>query len=111
VPVTNDAVDGDSYYSFDYNGVHFVTLNTNDNKESDDNTNCGAIGEEQMKWIKENIEQARADGAEWVVLNYHKPLYSKSYHSLQDEVRQALGCWMTQEDMDYYNDLLTYGNQ
>ena len=110
MPVTNDAVDGDSYYSFDYNGVHFVTLNTNDNKESDDNPNCGAIGEEQMKWIKENIEQVRADGAEWVVLNYHKPLYSKSYHSLQAEVRQALG-WMTQEDMDYYNDLLTYGNQ
>src|SRR5699024_2522076 len=28
VPVTNGAVSGGSYYSFDYNGVHFVTLNT-----------------------------------------------------------------------------------
>src|SRR5699024_4113056 len=35
VPVTNEAVSGGSYYSFDYNGVHFVTLNTNDNKKSE----------------------------------------------------------------------------
>src|SRR5699024_12491867 len=70
VPVTNDAVDGGSYYSFDYNGVHFVTLNTNDNKESDDNPNGGAIGKEQMEWIKADIEQARANGAKCVVLNY-----------------------------------------
>lgn len=104
VPVTNDAVDGGSYYSFDYNGVHFVTLNTNDNKESDDNPNGGAIGEEQMQWIKEDIEQARADGAEWVVLNYHKPLYSKSYHSLQDEdvqeIREELTALIDELDVD-----------
>lgn len=104
VPVTNDAVDGGSYYSFDYNGVHFVTLNTNDNKESEDNPNAGAIGEEQMQWIREDIEQARADGAEWVVLNYHKPLYSKSYHSLQDEdvqeIREELTALIDELDVD-----------
>lgn len=104
VPVTNDAVSGGSYYSFDYNGVHFVTLNTNDNKESDDNPNGGAIGEEQMQWIKEDIEQARTDGAEWVVLNYHKPLYSKSYHSLQDEdvqqIREELTALIDELDVD-----------
>lgn len=104
VPVTNGAVDGGSYYSFDYNGVHFVTLNTNDNKESDDNPDAGAIGEEQMQWIREDIEQARADGAEWVVLNYHKPLYSKSYHSLQDEdvqqIREELTALIDELDVD-----------
>ncbi|WP_052254835.1 metallophosphoesterase family protein [Salinicoccus sp. YB14-2] len=104
VPVTNDAVDGGSYYSFDYNGVHFVTLNTNDNKESDDNPNGGAIGKEQMEWIKADIEQARANGAKWVVLNYHKPLYSKSYHSLQDEdvqeIREELTALIDELDVD-----------
>lgn len=85
VPVTNDKVSGGSYYSFDYNGVHFVVANTNDNKESEDNPDGKAIGEEQLAWIKEDIEQAREDGAEWVILLYHKPLFSKSYHSLQDE--------------------------
>ncbi|MER2226212.1 MAG: metallophosphoesterase family protein [Carnobacterium sp.] len=85
VPVTDEKVDGGSYYSLDYNGVHVVVANTNDNKESEDNPEGKAIGTEQLAWIEEDIKQARENGAKWVVLTYHKPLYSKSYHSLQDE--------------------------
>ena len=85
VPVANDKVDGGSYYSLDYNGVHIVVANTNDNKESEDNPEGKALGAEQLAWIEEDIKKARENGAEWVVLTYHKPLYSKSYHSLQDE--------------------------
>lgn len=85
VPIENDAISGGSYYSFDYNGAHFVVVNTNDNKESDDNPEGKALGEEQLAWIEEDITKARENGAEWIILNYHKPLYSKSYHSLQDE--------------------------
>lgn len=85
VPVTNDAVDGGSYYSFDYSGAHFVVLNTNDNKESEDNPDGGAIGQEQMEWAKEDIAQAKENGANWIILAYHKPVYSASYHALQDE--------------------------
>ena len=104
VPVTNDAIAGGSYYSFTYNGVHFVTLNTNDNKESEDNPNSGAIGEAQMEWIREDIEAARENGAEWVVAMYHKPLFSKSYHSLQDadvqEIREELTALFDELDVD-----------
>lgn len=104
VPAANDKIDGGSYYSFDYNGVHFVTLNTNDNKESEDNPEGKAIGEEQMQWIREDVEAARDNGAEWIVLNYHKPLYSKSYHSLQDEdvqkVREELTALIDELDID-----------
>lgn len=104
VPAANDEIDGGSYYSFDYNGVHFVTLNTNDNKESEDNPEGKAIGEEQMQWIREDVEAARDNGAEWIVLNYHKPLYSKSYHSLQDEdvqkVREELTALIDELDID-----------
>lgn len=85
VPVTNDAVSGGSYYSYDYNGAHFVVLNTNDNKESEDNPESGAIGQEQMDWAKEDIQTARDNGANWIVLAYHKPIYSASYHALQDD--------------------------
>lgn len=85
VPVTNEKISGGSYYSFDYNGVHFVVANTNDNKESMDNPDGKAIGKEQLAWIKEDIIKARQNGAKWVILTYHKPLFSKSYHSLQDE--------------------------
>lgn len=85
VPVTNDAVTGGSYYSYDYNGAHFVVLNTNDNKESEDNPEQGAIGKEQMEWAKQDIQAARDNGANWIILAYHKPIYSASYHALQDE--------------------------
>ncbi|MCQ4625761.1 metallophosphoesterase family protein [Corynebacterium sp. CCUG 69979] len=85
VPVSNDKIDGGSYYSFDYSGAHFVVMNTNDNKESDDNPDEGAVGREQMEWAKEDIRKARENGANWIILAYHKPVYSASYHSLQDE--------------------------
>ena len=83
-PITGDAVDGGSYYSYDHSGIHFVVLNTNDNKESDDNPEKGAIGKKQMEWAKQDIAAAREAGAKWIVLTYHKPVYSASYHALQD---------------------------
>lgn len=85
VPVTNGKVDGGSYYSFDYSGAHFVVLNTNDNKKSEDNPDGGAIGHTQMEWAKKDIAAAREAGASWIILAYHKPVYSASYHSLQDK--------------------------
>lgn len=90
VAAENDAISGGSYYSFDYNGVHFVVLNSNDNKEGEDNPDEKAFGQEQLDWAKQDIEEARANGAEWVVMAYHKPLFSKSYHSLQDSDVQAV---------------------
>lgn len=90
VDVANEAISGGSYYSFDYNGVHFTVLNSNDNKESEDNAEGKAFGKAQLEWAKKDIEAARANGAEWVILAYHKPLFSKSYHSLQDSDVQAV---------------------
>lgn len=80
VPAEQGKIDGGSYYSYDYNGVHFVVANTNDYKNADKK----ALGKEQLDWIKKDVEQARKKGAKWVVLQYHKPLFSKSYHSLLD---------------------------
>lgn len=73
-------IDGGSYYSFTHNNVHFVVLNTNDYKRDDEK----AIGKEQMDWIKADVKKARDNGVDWVILTYHRPLFSKGYHSLQD---------------------------
>lgn len=74
-------IDGGSYYSFDVGPAHFTVLNTNDYK----NPQNKAVGAEQMAWAKKDIEKAKRNGAQWIILAYHKPLFSKSYHSLQDE--------------------------
>ncbi|MDO4595229.1 MAG: metallophosphoesterase family protein [Tissierellia bacterium] len=74
-------VDGGVYYSYDYNNVHFINLNTNDYKNEDKKS----LSDEQLKWLRDDVKKARDNGSEWVILNYHKPLFSKSYHSLEDE--------------------------
>ncbi|WP_282920578.1 purple acid phosphatase family protein [Ignavigranum ruoffiae] len=95
VPAENDAIDGGSYYSYDYNGAHFVVMNTNDNKNEAEK----AIGEEQMAWMKEDIQAARDNGASWIILVYHKPIFSRSYHSLQDtDVQNVRDEFMKQID-------------
>lgn len=73
-------IDGGSYYSFTHNNAHFVVLNTNDYKRDDEK----AIGKEQMDWFKADVKKARENGVDWVIVTYHRPLFSKGYHSLQD---------------------------
>ncbi|KRG08615.1 purple acid phosphatase family protein [Staphylococcus sp. NAM3COL9] len=110
VPKENDSVNGGSYYSFDYNGAHMVVANTNDNKKSKDNPDEKAIGDEQMEWIKKDIKQARDNGAKWVVLNLHKPMYSKSYHALSDEDVKKVRDELTKEIDDLDVDLVLQGH-
>lgn len=110
VPKENDAVNGGSYYSFDYNGAHMVVANTNDNKKSKDNPDEKAIGKKQMEWIKKDIKKARDNGSNWVVLNLHKPMYSKSYHALSDEDVKKIREELTKEIDELDVDLVLQGH-
>lgn len=64
------------YYSFDYNNVHFIMLNTND---ADKN----GLGEEQLNWLKSD---AQASDADWKVVVLHKAIYSNGSHFDDSEV-------------------------
>ena len=110
VPKENNAVNGGSYYSFDYNGAHMVVANTNDNKKSKDNPDEKAIGKEQMDWIKKDIKQAKQNGAKWIILNLHKPMYSKSYHALSDEDVNKIRNELTKEIDELDVDLVLQGH-
>jgi len=89
-PITNGEVNEGSYYSFDYNGVHFAIANSDDDGVSEDNPNNAAMGQEQLEWLDQDLTQARENGAETVVLAFHRPMYSSSYHSLEDETVQRV---------------------
>ncbi|WP_412521638.1 metallophosphoesterase [Staphylococcus simulans] len=110
VPKANNAVNGGSYYSFDYNNMHMVVANTNDNKKGPDNPEGKAIGQTQFNWIKEDIKKARANGAKWIVLSMHKPMYSKSYHALEDKDIMKLRDELTKEIDDLNVDLVLQGH-
>lgn len=71
VPVGSDVKSG-TYYSYNYNNVHFIALNTNDtvNNHSPEDT---GISEAQLNWLKQDLE--RNKDAEWIVVTMHKGIY------------------------------------
>ncbi|MGC3966467.1 MAG: metallophosphoesterase [Pirellulales bacterium] len=56
---------GAEWYSFDYKGVHFMALSSEDTKDQ--------IGPEQLAWIEKDLKE-HAD-ARWTMLFFHKPLW------------------------------------
>ncbi|EGC38727.1 hypothetical protein DICPUDRAFT_148535 [Dictyostelium purpureum] len=59
--------DSNSWYSFDYNGVHFVGFSS----EHD-----WLKGSSQYKWIENDLKKYRASNPEgWLVLYSHRPFY------------------------------------
>lgn len=67
------------YYSFDYNNVHFMMLNTNNLSEKE------GLSEDQMNWLKEDA--AKSD-AQWKIVALHKAPYSNGSHFDDDDVIQ-----------------------
>lgn len=72
------------YYSYDYNGVHFTVLNTND----DDGDK---LGQAQIEWM---INDISSSDAKWKIVVLHKALYSNGSHYDDGDVegfRKQLG--------------------
>ncbi len=65
------------YYSYDYNNVHFVVLNTNDLNDSNE------LSENQVAWMREDIAESDAD---WIILQMHKSIYSCGSHVGDDDI-------------------------
>lgn len=59
---------GPEWYSFDYRGVHFVCLSSEDAETR--------IGDEQLAWIQHDLDQHQ--DARWTLLFFHQPLWSRA---------------------------------
>ncbi len=82
------------YYSFDYNNVHFMMLNTNEL----DSTK-GLTGE-QLSWLKND---AQSSDAPWKVVVLHKAVYSNGSHCDDKEIkalRKQFASLMPQLEID-----------
>lgn len=94
-------------YTSRYNGVQFIVLNTEQDNESEDDL-APAILENQLAWFEEQLiaaNEARDSGEiDWIIVSYHRPLFSASYHSLEDEnvqlVRDDLMALLDKYDVD-----------
>lgn len=107
---TDNAVEGmdsGAAYSTRYNGVQFINLNTEQANESDEDE-APAILDNQMKWFKEELQKAQEakdnGDIDWLFVSYHRPLFSSSYHSLEDEsvqlIRDDLMALLDEYDVD-----------
>ncbi|MGV2787431.1 hypothetical protein GNF98_17385, partial [Clostridium perfringens] len=75
-----------AYYSYDYSNAHFIVLNSNEN--SSEYANFSA---EQVAWMKQDVEQAKAAGADWIIVNIHKGPYTTSNHATDSDIIGANG--------------------
>lgn len=68
-----------AYYSFDYNDVHFMVLNTNEDGFTNQQ-GAQAVSDAQVEWVRADALAAREAGAKWLVLSLHKGLYTTANH-------------------------------
>ena len=64
---------GREWYSFDYKGVHFVCLNSEDPSAH--------IGDEQLAWLAEDLKANQQ--ARWTLVFLHKPIWTYSERDVQ----------------------------
>ncbi len=74
---TNDHKTTGAYYSYNYGNAHFVVLDTN--KTNTEATSY--IDDEQLEWLKEDLQNAKDNGFKWIIVNMHKGLYTVGEHS------------------------------
>lgn len=68
--VVDEVGETELYYSFSYEGIHFIVLNTED-EFIDGTFNCS---EAQMSWLLTDLATTKSD--DFIVVAFHRPAYS-----------------------------------
>ena len=86
------------FYSYNYQNVHFVLLNTNDNKSD------GTLADAQYAWLEADLTAANANSAvEFIVVALHKGPYTAGSHAFDADViamRRQLSPLFAQKKVD-----------
>lgn len=69
---------GKTYYSFVYQDVLFMALNSEDHYRG---SSRGTIGDEQYEWIKKTLEENQ--NVKWTLLFFHQPLWAQEAETLR----------------------------
>lgn len=81
IPEGSDYSTGD-YYSFDYQGVHFTCLNSNDTPNPKDPNTTG-MREAQLAWCEQDLAAHQND--KYTIVMMHKGLFDSGGHSCNDD--------------------------
>ncbi|WP_068614929.1 S-layer homology domain-containing protein [Paenibacillus tuaregi] len=75
-----------AYYSYNYGNTHFAILNSNE-----DSANYSNFSDAQVEWLKKDVREARAAGAKWIIVNFHKGPYTTSNHATDTDIMGPTG--------------------
>lgn len=89
---------GPSHNSFDYKGIHFITLNSMD---PDENGVC-SIGLEQMEWLRKDLEVTGKKTP--IVVSLHIPLLSLYYPVVEGTLKAYDMVSNTKQVVDLLNE-------
>lgn len=90
---TNNPSKVENYYSFDYANAHFISLD-------DELLFTGVELEKQLAWVKQDLQAAKARGQRWLIAMWHKPPYTASTHSDDEEVQASFVPVLEAEGVD-----------
>jgi len=83
---TNSQTVSGAYYSYDYSNAHFIIMNSNENSKEYSN-----FTPDQVEWLKADVATARAKGAKWIIVNFHKGAYTTSNHASDKDIMGPTG--------------------
>lgn len=70
-----------SYYSFDYQGSHFISINTNDTIDSGEDDSKG-LSKTQMSWLENDLRNSQ--DSNFIIVMMHKGIYDPGRHSTNE---------------------------
>ena len=76
----SDIISG-AYYSYNYCNAHFIVLNTNE-----DSAEYADFTPAQIQWLRDDVQEARDAGAEWIIADLHKGPYTTSNHATDNDI-------------------------
>ncbi|MEC0226579.1 metallophosphoesterase [Paenibacillus alba] len=84
----NSDISTGAYYSYDYSNAHVIVLNSNEKKKS---TIYDNFSDAQVEWMKQDVQAAKAAGAQWILVNIHKGPYTTANHATDSDISGANG--------------------
>ena len=76
----------DDVYSFDYGAAKFIVLNLETATKNDDIRNA------QKEYLEKEVKEAK-DNNKWVIVSFHKSIYTGASHIVDSDVKAARKFW------------------
>lgn len=79
---TNNPDGVENYYSFDYGNAHIICLD-------DELLVSGAALTKQLDWLRQDLDEAKKRGQQWLIVMFHRPPYTYGTHTDDDFTKKT----------------------